>query len=269
MLFNNWNNPVSFERNQMVFANRNTAYGAYQLRTKYNNRVIIAFFATAFFFVGILMALWLPSLLSGTEDEGLGQITIDQQEINMEQKKEDQAPPPPPEPPKQQLIAQVMFVPPVIKNDAREDTTRIIDQEEVKDENVAQQNIKGQDDFVDPGTTQTVVEEKKEPEIFVYVSEMPEFPGGTGALYKFISNNINYPETAKEAGISGKCFLRFVVGADGKVGKVEINRGVPGCPECDREATRVVKLLPEFKPGKNNGQSVPVWFQLPINFTLK
>jgi periplasmic protein TonB len=268
MLFNDWNNPTSDERNQLVFVNRNLGYGAYQLRTRYNKRIFLAFLFTTAAFLLIILGLWLPSLLSGTEDEGLGQITIDQQEINMEQKKEDPLPPPP-EPPKQQLIAQVMFVPPVIKNNATEDTTRIIDQEEVKDENVAQQNVQGQEDFIDPNANQTVVEERKEPEIFVYVSEMPEFPGGTAALYKYISSNINYPETAKEAGITGKCFLKFVVGSDGKVGKVEINRGVPGCPECDREAIRVVKTLPEFKAGRNNGQSVPVWFQLPINFTLK
>lgn len=263
-----WNNPVYAERNELVFEGRNTMYGAFQLRKAYNKRVLVAFMITSVGLITILLAMWLPSVLRGEEQEALPEIIIDQQVINTEQKKEEITPPPP-EVPKPILIQQVAFVPPVIKNDAQEDTTRILDQEQVQDENVSTVNVKGEDEFVDPNANQTVVEEKKEPEVFVYVSEMPEFPGGVQALYKYIGNNINYPETAKEAGITGKCFLKFVVGPDGRVGKVEINRGVPGCPECDKEAVRVIKTLPAFAPGKNNGQAVSVWYQLPINFTLK
>ena len=98
MLFNDWNNPTSAERNELVFVDRNLSYGAYQLRTRYNKRIFLAFVFTTAVFLMIILGLWLPSLLSGSEDEGLGQITIDQQEINMEQKKEDPLPPPP-EPP--------------------------------------------------------------------------------------------------------------------------------------------------------------------------
>ena len=110
---------------------------------------------------------------------------------------------------------------------------------------------------------------KDEENIYVYVPNMPEFPGGQSSLYKYISVRINLPKKVTEEGISGRCFLRFVVGADGKVGKVEINRGVPGCPECDIEATRVIKLLPDFKPALIDGAPVPVWIQIPINFTIK
>lgn len=269
MLFYNWNNPVYDERNEMVFEGRNTMYGAFQLRREYNKRVIIAFIITSVTVVTVLMAMWLPSILKGEEQEALPEIIIDQQVMNTEQKKDDPTPPPPPVE-RPQVLQQVAFVPPVIKNDAQEDTTRIIDQEQVQDENISTQNVKGEDNFADPNANQvTVVEEKKEPEIFVYVAEMPEFPGGTSALLKYIGSNINYPETAKEAGITGKCFLRFVVGPDGKVGKVEIQRGVPGCPECDKEAARVVKTLPPFAPGKNNGQPVSVWYTVPINFSLR
>ena len=105
-------------------------------------------------------------------------------------------------------------------------------------------------------------------EAFILVSEMPQFPGGMTALYKFIGGKITYPEKAKEKGIQGKCFIKFVVKKNGKVGKIEVQQGVEGCPECDKEAVKAVKALPNFIPGKNEGKPVAVWFQLPINFKL-
>lgn len=104
--------------------------------------------------------------------------------------------------------------------------------------------------------------------IFVYVAQMPEYPGGFTEMYKFLATNINYPKSALEKRKTGKCFVRFVVQADGAVGQVELQKGIPGCPECDAEAIRVVKMLPAFKPAINEGKPVPVWYQLPINFTL-
>ncbi|MBC7861594.1 MAG: energy transducer TonB [Bacteroidia bacterium] len=260
-----WDNPsAATDRNELVFANRNTIYGAFQLRREYNKRVLIAFAITIVVFIILVLIMWLPSL--STVQEDLPPIVIDQKEINIEQKKDDPIPPPPEQP--KPLIELVAFVPPVVRNNAVEDTTQIIVQPE-EDKNISNVNQKGDDELVINTPTVAVVEEKKEPEIFVYVSEMPDFPGGLQALYKYVGTNINYPEEAKDAGISGKCYLRFVVTESGRVGKIEVQKGVPGCPQCDKEAVRVVKTLPEFKPGKNNGQAVPVWFQLPINFTLK
>lgn len=267
MLFHNWENPVYGERNDMVFEGRNQIYGAYQIRKDYNKRVIIAFSIVSAIFIIIVLATWLPTMFEANEAPVLKEVIVDQQEINNEQKK-DEPPPPEVEPPKEKLIQQTAFVPPVIKDDAKEDTTRVLDQEVAKETNVGTQNVEGENEFVATNTV-VVVEEKKEIEPFVYVSEMPDFPGGLQALYKYLSTNINYPETAREANITGKCYLRFIVTDQGKVGKIEVQKGVPGCPECDKEAVRVVRTLPDFKPGRNNGQAVPVWYQLPINFTLK
>jgi periplasmic protein TonB len=267
MVFWNWDNPVYQERNELVFEGRNQSYGAFQIRKDYNKRVLIAFGIVCLIFIMIVMIMWLPTIFKPTEAVTFEPIVVDQTEINNEQKK-DEPPPPEVEPPKEKLMAQVAFVPPVIKDEAKEDTTKVLDQEVVKETNVGDKAQEGENDFVATNTV-VVVEEKKEIEPFVYVSEMPEFPGGLQALYKYLGTNINYPETAREANITGKCFLRFIVTAEGKVGKIEIQKGVPGCPECDKEAVRVVRTLPEFKAGKNNGQAVPVWFQLPINFTLK
>ncbi|MDF2447616.1 MAG: TonB family protein [Bacteroidota bacterium] len=106
-------------------------------------------------------------------------------------------------------------------------------------------------------------------EVFTLVEEMPEFPGGPIQMMKFVQSNIVLPNVVKEKGIVGKCFLKFVVGDEGEVRDVEVVKGVPGCPECDNEAIRVVTLMPKWRPGTQNGKAVPVFFNLPINFQLK
>lgn len=106
-------------------------------------------------------------------------------------------------------------------------------------------------------------------EVFTQVDEMPEFPGGAMEMMKFIQANIVYPQSAKKANISGKCWLKFTITAEGRIGSIELLRGVAGCHECDVEAIRVVMSMPRWKPGKQNGNPVAVFFNLPINFTLK
>jgi len=106
-------------------------------------------------------------------------------------------------------------------------------------------------------------------EIATNIEEMPEFPGGAMEMMKFIQSNINIPQSAKERDTGGKCYLKFVIGADGDIYDVEVIKGVYKCPECDAEAIRVVQLMPKWKPGMQNGKAVNVFFNLPINFQLK
>lgn len=112
-----------------------------------------------------------------------------------------------------------------------------------------------------------VQEEEAEAEPFVVVEEMPMFPGGETELLTWIANNTQYPEVAKENNIQGKVIVRFCVTSKGTVDRVSILKGVD--PELDKEAIRVVQTLPAFKPGKQGGKPVPVWYMVPINFTLK
>ncbi|MBC7864890.1 MAG: energy transducer TonB [Bacteroidia bacterium] len=104
---------------------------------------------------------------------------------------------------------------------------------------------------------------------YFYVDERPDFKEGWNGLYKFIALHLNYPKRAKKEKIQGKCFVKFVVNANGTIGKIEIINGVSGCSECDAEVIKVVKKLPKFTPGKVNGKAVPVWFQMPISFNLQ
>ena len=95
---------------------------------------------------------------------------------------------------------------------------------------------------------------------------MPEFPGGDEALKKYIANSLNYPEVAQKKKIQGKVYVSFVVEEDGSIGEARIERGVD--PSLDKEALRVVKALPMWKPGKQRGKTVRVKYTVPINFAL-
>ncbi|HPU47465.1 MAG TPA: TonB family protein [Bacteroidales bacterium] len=111
-----------------------------------------------------------------------------------------------------------------------------------------------------------VVPEPIEDEIFTFVEEYPEFPGGDRALREFILNNIQYPEVARRSDIIGTVYVQFVVEKDGSISDVKVVRGIGG--GCDEEAVRVVKSMPKWEPGKQRGVPVRVYFTLPIEFKL-
>jgi TonB family protein len=104
-------------------------------------------------------------------------------------------------------------------------------------------------------------------EVFVVVEEMPIFPGGETELMKFIYTNIQYPDIAKENNIEGRVILRFCVTYKGGIDKVQVLKGVN--PDLDQEAVRVIKMLPAWKPGKQGGKPVNVWYSVPVTFQLK
>lgn len=123
------------------------------------------------------------------------------------------------------------------------------------------------DDLRHVDDTSVVEEKNASDQIFQSAEQMPEFPGGEAELMKYVANNVHYPETARINEIQGRVVVRFVVEKDGSVGDVKVARSKD--PDLDREAVRVVKTLPNFIPGKSNGQTVRVWFTLPVSFRLQ
>ncbi|MCX6308681.1 MAG: energy transducer TonB [Bacteroidia bacterium] len=101
----------------------------------------------------------------------------------------------------------------------------------------------------------------------VDVEQMPAFPGGEQSLIKFLNTNVKYPEVAQEMGIQGTVAVRFVVTKTGTIDSIEVLRSVD--TYLDKEALRVVSLLPKFIPGKINGKNTSCWFTLPISFKLQ
>lgn len=106
-----------------------------------------------------------------------------------------------------------------------------------------------------------------EDEIFTVVEEMPEYPGGVQEMMNFLANNLTYPEKARREKIQGRVFVNFVVEKDGAVSNVDVLRGIGA--GCDEEAIRVVELMPNWKPGEQNGEPVRVSFNLPVKFVLE
>ena len=113
------------------------------------------------------------------------------------------------------------------------------------------------------------VKQNDQEEVYTYVEEPASFPGGNEALKTFISKNLRYPESMKEAGVQGKVFLKFIVSEVGEITDVKIARGIPDCKECDNEAIRMVKSMPKWIPGKNNGKAVKSFYHLPVKFTME
>ncbi len=117
------------------------------------------------------------------------------------------------------------------------------------------------------GTTPAAVTSSNQEVPYVVVEEMPVFPGGDSALIDYINKTAKYPESAKLNKIQGKVIVRFCVSATGMTDRISVLKGVN--PELDTEAVRVIGTLPPFKPGRQGGKAVPVWYMAPIDFKLK
>ena len=253
-------NAPSFD--DIVFEVRNKEYGAYSLRKRYNRNVLISLL------IGILIlgtAVITPYInakaLENRSKRAERQVEIKMENLN--QPAEQVAPPPPPPPPPAEVVQQARYVPPVVVDSVKpEESGKLMSADQanvvVKNDQVVEEVVQAKEE---------VKEVEAEPEPFVVVEEMPMFPGGDVELLKYITEHTNYPEVAKENNIQGRVIVRFCVTSKGTVNQISVLKGVD--PELDKEAMRVVSTLPAFKPGKQGGKPVPVWYMVPITFTLK
>ncbi len=108
--------------------------------------------------------------------------------------------------------------------------------------------------------------EEEDEVILVFVQNNPEFPGGQAAMFQYLAKNLKYTQAAKEVGIQGKMLVSFVVWKDGTIGNIKILRGLGA--GLDEEAVRVIKAMPRWKPGNQNGKNVNVEFNMPVSFKL-
>ena len=116
--------------------------------------------------------------------------------------------------------------------------------------------------------TYTTEGEEDDDAVFVVVETMPEFPGGKQVMFRFLSDNLKYPVIAQENGIQGRAICQFVVNKDGSIVEVEVVRS-SGDPSLDKEAVRLIKSMPKWKPGRQRGKPVRVKYTVPINFKLQ
>ena len=166
-----------------------------------------------------------------------------------EQEEQKQAPPPP-EAPKVEEVLQIA------ENDANVEESTI----QSSEENNQAVEIK----YV---PVEVEEEEPEEQQIFQVVEEMPEFPGGMAECLKFIGKNVKYPTIAQENGVQGRVIIQFVVNQDGSIVDPVVMRSVD--PYLDKEALRVIKMMPKWKPGKQRGKAVRVKYTVPVTFKLQ
>lgn len=174
-----------------------------------------------------------------------------EEEIIIQTDIQEPPPPPPPETPEVTTVLEVV-------SDDKEDVKELVISAEV-DENT--KNIE-----IAPVQFEEE-EDEAETQIFTVVENEPEFPGGMEALYKYLAQNIKYPQLARDNNITGKVYVTFVVERDGSIANPKVLRDIGG--GCGAEAIRVVKAMPKWTPGKQRGKAVRVQFNLPVNFNLR
>ena len=258
-----WDNPVNPTRTELVFANRNKEYGAYEIRRRYNKRVTTALL----FALGIvILAVGIPLVVRLLSNIDFTKKKVMSEEITLAEPPpiDKTQPPPPPVIPPPPIRETIKFTPPKVVKDEEVPEEPPPTQEEMKDVTISTVTQEGVKDVVDlPPEV-----ESDEGKVFTFVEEMPEFPGGVEKLYAYINKNIRYPNIAKENNIQGRVYVAFVVDKDGKIKDVKLERGGLG-GGLEEEAIRVVKTIPDWKPGKQNGRAVQVQMRLPINFQLR
>jgi protein TonB len=267
-LFNNWDSVVAPVRNELVFEDKNKNYGAFALRRNHNKNMTIALIITAAAFVLAVSMPKIIDMISGAMEEEAPKIDITTVDLTPPPPLDETLPPPPPPPPPP-VMETVKFTPPVVTDEeVIEDPPPVITEETPQISTETQEGTGGDEIVIPDEGTGTVVEPVIEAPLTI-VEQMPTFPGGEAEMMKYIQKNVQYPQVEKEAGVSGTCYVTFVVEKDGNITDVKVLRGVNGGPGCDREAIRVVKSMPNWKPGKQNGREVRVQFNLPIKFTLR
>ena len=278
-------NLSSREWCDLVFEGKNKDFGAYVIRTesteRHNKAVLWTLIGAIIFGLitfGLVKANQYLEQRKLADQVGQEAIIVDMTpQAEEEREKEVIEPEQLEEKPEEQLMTYRATELQIVEDEMVKPEDKILSQEEqVQSDGFAGSvnNSVGSTDLdnIHEHISDVVVEVKKPvvdkpEEVFTSVEQMPQFPGGDEALMKFLSSHINYPPMAAENNVQGKVILQFVVGKDGRVGEVKIARSVD--KDLDKEAMRVVKSLPKFIPGRQNGQAVPVWYTLPVSFKLQ
>ena len=249
---------------EMVFAGKNKEYGAYQLRKGTSGRNIKALLilVIAAALVGGFLA-WKVIEQKQAEEQQAYMEAMELAKLQQQAKKEE----------------KMKFTAPVIKKDELVKEENQVKQMDKLDEKVAvgTENKEGTKDRLAEAVRSDIAVAAPPPppapkpevsnKVFDVVEEMPHFPGGAAALQAFLSSNTKYPVVAQENGVQGRVIVSFVVERDGSITDVRVVRSVD--PSLDREASRVVRSMPRWSPGKQNGSAVRVKYTVPVVFRLQ
>ena len=267
----------------LVFEGKNEAYGAYQIRqdtTKRNNMAMLFLLLGIAAIVGIFFA-WggIANAIAASEErnegtEALEMVVEDQEEDQQDedeivydiQPEEEQVQ-------QDQLMNSEKFTDYAMDDEAPQEVTKTQDETEKSDVAISSVNFdqgsdEGQEVLKQNQVVVEKVEEKEEEtKIFEVVEQMPQVPGGDAALMQYLSSHIKYPVVAEENGIQGRVVCTFVVERNGSITDVRVVKSVD--PSLDKEAVRVIKGMPSWIPGKQNGSAVRVKYTVPVTFRLQ
>lgn len=249
---------------ELVFNGRNQNYGAYYMRKKYNRNLIMGLILSTTLLTAGLCGPIINNLFKDKKED----LIVKNVEItlkNPDSIKKEKVVEVIKSAPKKSELKTIKYTVPIITKEEIED---IITKEDVNVSNPGNITQNGNDVFTDipDNNGDQLIGDTKTDDIFTVVEKMPEFIGGDDALNKFLGQNLNYPQMAKELGIQGKVWTTFIIDEFGNVTNVEVIRGIGG--GCDDEALRVISLMPRWNPGKQGGHNVKVKFNFPINFKL-
>jgi periplasmic protein TonB len=264
-------NAIQPSLDDIVFEHRNKAYGAYELRTTYTSNLNKALFIG----VGCFLLMLLTNFIFARERDKTKLIIVEHSPIKLPD--EEVLPiekPKDPEPPKEieQVKTIAYLVPKVVEETENEmppptqETIEIAVISHKTQEGRESEGILETPPVETTTTIKDIVEIKESNEPFLTVEVNPSFMGGNKEMYKFLAQNLKYPSTAQRANIQGKVFLSFIIEKDGSITAVEALKGIGF--GCDEEAIRVMKLMPKWIAGKQNGRNVRVRFTIPVFFKL-
>ncbi len=251
----------------IIFESRNKEYGAYFIRKEYSKHIVLGSVITVIGIAALFAAPYIAKWIEG------------QQEVEVVETKSvkytDLAPPPPiqntPPPPKLDIPPPVKtiikFLPPKVTDKEIVEEEEMPTIEEIKQNDVGTENIEGTGEVIfDEPVAEVMKEENDDDKIFTIVEQAAEYPGGTEAMVKFLQKNMKYPAVARRMNIEGSVFVSFVIDREGVLSEIQVIKGISA--ECDKEAIRVIGLMPPWKPGKQNGKAVRCRFVLPVKFKL-
>ena len=272
LLDNNWV--------ELVFEGRNKEYGAYVLRKETGKRNLKSMLLVFAVIIAIMAAVAAKVAIENAFPKKVAMET-DVELSKLAQKKEAKVEKKAPVKVEEQKVVEkvkssVKFTPPVIKKDAEvKPEEELKSQEDLNKTNTAigSFDVKGNDEAggevlkAKEVIAQPEPPKEEETKVFDVVEVMPSFPGGQAALFEWLSKNIKYPVVAEENGVQGRVIVTFVVERNGSITDVQVVKSVD--PSLDKEAVRVVKAMPHWIPGKQNGSAVRVKFTVPVTFRLQ
>ena len=262
---------------ELVFDGRNKEYGAYVLRKETGMRNIKSMLLVFAVIIAIMAGVAAKVAIENAFPKKVAMET-DVELTKLAEKKEAKVEKKAPVKVEEQKVVEkvkssVKFTPPVIKKDDEvKPEEELKSQEDLNKTNTAigSFDVKGNDETggevlkAKEVIAQPEPPKEEETKVFDVVEVMPTFPGGQGALFEWLSKNIKYPVVAEENGVQGRVIVTFVVERNGSITDVQVAKSVD--PSLDKEAVRVVKAMPHWIPGKQNGSAVRVKFTVPVTF---